>query len=340
MDVMKRVLVIQMKRIGDVVLTAPALASLRRAVPGVEVTVVLAGACGELGPLLPCGEGVLVWRAGGLNAGLIGRVAGGRWDAVLDFTGSDRSALLSIVSGAGRRVCWEKFAGTWWRRRAWNERCGALVRELHTIDFHQALVRELVPEAESVGDAGHLRKPEGVPERLVSGDYVLLHPGTARAEKFWPAASWVEVLRHVRERHGMEVVVTGGEGVEEREQVREMAASGVAFTDLSGKLDLRGLAAVAAGCRLAVTVDTGVMHLAASWGRPQVALFGPTNPWHWGPRHGMARVLWGEGGSGLAEPRHRGVAMATLPAGRVCGAVDDLLRGPGGQPTLDGGGES
>ena len=340
MDVMKRVLVIQMKRIGDVVLTAPALASLRRAVPGVEVTVVLAGACGELGPLLPCGEGVLVWRAGGLNAGLIGRVAGGRWDAVLDFTGSDRSALLSIVSGAGRRVCWEKFAGTWWRRRAWNERCGALVRELHTIDFHQALVRELVPEAESVGDAGHLRKPEGVPERLVSGDYVLLHPGTARAEKFWPAASWVEVLRHVRERHGMEVVVTGGEGVEEREQVREMAASGVAFTDLSGKLDLRGLAAVAAGCRLAVTVDTGVMHLAASWGRPQVALFGPTNPWHWGPRHGMARVLWGEGGSGLAEPRHRGVAMATLPAGRVCGAVDDLLRGPGGQPTLDGCGES
>ena len=85
------------------------------------------------------------------------------------------------------------------------------MRELHTIDFHQALVRELVPEAESVGDAGHLRKPEGVPEGLVSGDYVLLHPGTARAEKFWPAASWVEVLRHVRERHGMEVVVTGAE---------------------------------------------------------------------------------------------------------------------------------
>ncbi len=331
---MKRVLVIQMKRIGDVVLTAPALASLRRALPGVEVTVVLAGACGELGSLLPGGEGALVWRAGGLNAGLMGRVVGGRWDAVLDFTGNDRSALISVVSGARRRVCWEKFAGTWWRRRAWNVRSGASVRELHTIDFHQALVRELVPEADAVGDAGHLRKPEGLPEGLGRGDYVLLHPGTARAEKFWPGASWVEVLRHVRERYGMEVVVTGGAGVEEGEQIREMAASGVAFTDLSGKLDLRGLAAVAAGCRLAVTVDTGVMHLAASWGRPQVALFGPTNPWHWGPRHGMARVLWGEEGSGLAEPRHRGVAMATLPPGRVCGAIDDLLRGPGGQPTL------
>jgi ADP-heptose:LPS heptosyltransferase len=213
------------------------------------------------------------------------------------------------------------------------------VRELHTIDFHQALVRELVPWAEPVGDAGHLAMPaEGV-RGLPGGDYVLLHPGTARAEKFWPAASWVEVLRHVRERHGMEVVVTGGTGAEEGEQIREMAASGLAFTDLSGKLDLRGLAAVAAGCRVAVTVDTGVMHLASSWGRPQVALFGPTNPWHWGPRHGMARVLWGEGGSGLAEPRHRGVAMATLGAGRVCVAVDDLLRGPGGQPTVCEGGE-
>jgi ADP-heptose:LPS heptosyltransferase len=336
---MKRVLVLQMKRIGDVVLTAPALASLRRALPGVEVTLVLAGVCGELGPLLPCGEGALVWRAGGMNAGLMGRVASGRWDAVLDFTGNDRSALLSVVSGARRRVCWEKFAGTWWRRRAWNERSGASVRELHTIDFHQALVRELVPWAEPVGDAGHLAMPEEGVRGLPSGDYVLLHPGTARSEKFWPAASWVEVLRHVRERHGMEVVVTGGLGNEEGEQIREMAASGLAFTDLSGKLDLRGLAAVAAGSRLAVTVDTGVMHLASSWGRPQVALFGPTNPWHWGPRHGMARVLWGEGGSGLAEPRHRGVAMATLGAGRVCGAVDDLLRGPGGQPTVCEGGE-
>jgi hypothetical protein len=93
-------------------------------------------------------------------AGLRGRVAGGRWDAVLDFTGNDRSALLSVVSGARRRVCGEKFAGTWWRRRAWNERSGASVRELHTIDFHQALVRELVPWAEPVGDAGHLAMPE------------------------------------------------------------------------------------------------------------------------------------------------------------------------------------
>ena len=54
-DVMKRVLVIQMKRIGDVVLTAPALASLRRALPGVEVTLVLAGACGEAGGGVECG---------------------------------------------------------------------------------------------------------------------------------------------------------------------------------------------------------------------------------------------------------------------------------------------
>ena len=47
---------------------------------------------------------------------------------------------------------------------------------------------------------------------------------------------------------------------------------------------------------LVVSVDSGPMHLAAAFARPQVALFGPTNPYHWRPRHDGALVLRGEGG--------------------------------------------
>jgi len=332
---MKRILVLQMKRIGDAVLTAPALASLRRAAPEARVTLVLSGACGELGPLLPADE-VLVWRPGRLNSGLLWRVAAGRWEAVLDFTGSDRSGLLCLLSRAPVRLGWEKFAVNWLRRRAWNRRSGAVVRELHTVDFHEALVREVFPEAQPAADSGHLRSARGSAVAGLPPRYVLFHPGTARGEKYWPAHRWGELLVHVGGTLGWPVVVTGGRDPREAEAVQAMRSTGVAFTDLSGRLDLRQLAAVVEGSRLAVTVDTGVMHLAAAWARPQVALFGPTNPWHWAPRHGLARVLHGREGEGRSSPRQGRAAMADLPVERVCAAVDDLLHREDGDPTLPG----
>jgi ADP-heptose:LPS heptosyltransferase len=331
---MKRILVLQLKRIGDTVLTAPALASLRRAEPGARVTLVLAGACGELGDLLPVDE-VLVWWPGRLNARVLLQVASGGWDAVLDFTGSDRSAVLAWLSRAPLRVGWEKFAVNSLRRRAWNVRSGAIVRELHTVDFHRALVHAAFPGAPDPGDCGHLRSAVGPELPELPSRYVLFHPGTAREEKFWLAEHWGAMLERVGGTLGWPVVVTGGRDPREEQAVRAMRATGVAFTDLSGRLNLRQLAAVVQGCRLAVTVDTGVMHLAAAWGRPQVALFGPTNPWHWAPRHGLARVLQGPDGEGRRSPKQSGEAMAALSVERVCGAVDDLLRREDGDPTLN-----
>jgi len=332
---MKRILVLQMKRIGDAVLTAPALASLRQAEPEARVTLVLSGVCGELGPLLPADE-VLVWRPGRLNFGLLRRLAAGGWDAVLDFTGSDRSALLSLLSRAPVRAGWEKFAVNGLRRRAWNRRSGAVVRELHTVEFHEALVREVIPGALPAGDSGHLRSAGAGEVPRLPSRYVLFHPGTARAEKYWPADRWAELLAHVGGALGWPVVVTGGRDPREAEAVEAMRLGGVAFTDLSGRLDLRQLAAVVERSRLAVTVDTGVMHLAAAWARPQVALFGPTNPWHWAPRHGLARILHGRDGEGRSSPRQARAAMADLSVERVCAAVDDLLRREEGDPTLGG----
>ena len=331
---MRRILVLQLKRIGDAVLTAPALASLRRAFPDAAITLVLAGACGQLGPLFP-GVDVLTWRPGSLNAVILARIVRGGWEAVLDFTGSDRSALLALLSRAPRRAGWEKFARSVLRRRAWNCRSGASVRDLHTIDFHHALVRELVPGAPDVPDAGHLVIPDeagvpGLPEAFVA-----VHPGTARAEKFWPAASWAEVLRHVAGAHGLPVVVTGGTAPEEQEHLAEIRRlAGIATVDLSGKLSLTGLARVASACRAAVTVDTGMMHLLAAWERPQVCLFGPTNPWHWAPRHQAARVLRGRSEFGRTAPKTEPQPMADLPAARVTAALDDLLRGGADAPTL------
>jgi heptosyltransferase I len=82
--------------------------------------------------------------------------------------------------------------------------------------------------------------------------------------------------------HGFQVAITGSRG--DRGLIREIIAqSEVPPLSLAGRTTLAELASVLKTARLAVTADTGPMHLAAALGTPVAALFGPTAPWRTGP---------------------------------------------------------
>ena len=324
---MPGLLVLQLKRIGDAVLTAPALGALRAAFPGTRLTLVLAGAAGDLGPLFAAADEVLTWRSGALNAGLMQRVRDLKPDVVLDFTGTDRSALLSLVSGADVRAGYAKFADSFLRRAACTVTCEAAVRDLHTIDFHHRLAGAAGLRLPPVPDAGHLMLPPGLELPGLPDRYVLVHPGTARAEKFWPVPAWTALLDQLHDRHGVPLVLTGGDWDFERKHVTEiLSGTRAPVVDLRGRLNLRELAGVIAGARLAVTVDTAAMHLASSFQVPQIALFGPTNPYHWAPRQERAVVLQAGVEEGVPwQPKQAGAAMEGLSWQSVARAADRLL---------------
>ncbi len=110
---------------------------------------------------------------------------------------------------------------------------------------------------------------------------VVLHPGARWASKLWPPASWA-LLSDWFNAQGFRVAVTGSPAD------RDLAASITAqcrapLINLAGATSLAQLAAILRKTRLAVTTDTGVMHLAAALGTPVTALFGPTAPWRTGP---------------------------------------------------------
>ena len=90
--------------------------------------------------------------------------------------------------------------------------------------------------------------------------------------------------------------------------------------DLSGKLDLLSLAALLQRARLLVTIDSAPMHLAAALGTPQVALFGPTNPFHWRPRTTPATIL--QGGKSRSDDRFRPETAAPSDEGNLDGTGD------------------
>jgi ADP-heptose:LPS heptosyltransferase len=162
----------------------------------------------------------------------------------------------------------------------------------------------------------------------VEGPFVIVHPGTARPEKYWVPERWAEVIAWVKARTGLEVLITGSRDVYEQEQIGTIKRRTVAAVpDLSGRTDLLTMAALVGRARLVLSVDSAAMHLAAARESPQVALFGPTNPFHWRPRHSRAVVLMaGEsGGEAVFKPHHERAAMSDLSTARVTGAIESLL---------------
>jgi heptosyltransferase-2 len=121
---------------------------------------------------------------------------------------------------------------------------------------------------------------------LGAGRAVALAPGSVGASKRW--TYYAEAARRLGEQ-GLDVWVVGGP--DEKALAAEIvAAGGPRVRDLTGN-DLRnGILAVAAA-DVAISNDSGLMHIAAAIGTPTIGIFGPTSPYHWAPLNGLAATI-------------------------------------------------
>ncbi|MGI9244878.1 MAG: glycosyltransferase family 9 protein [Verrucomicrobiales bacterium] len=329
---MEKILALQLKRIGDVILTLPALASLRQSRPDAEIAVVLVDGCAALAPLLPDGVRPLIYRRGKLNAALWRTIGFSSYAACYDFNGSDRSTLMARLSGAQQRVSYrkaiEKVPG---RRRVFNRVCEAAVRDHHTIDYHLALVDAGESKVEfrpSIPPATCAAVDRVLAEAGVRDGFVVVHPGTARDEKYWPPERWAAVVDHLVRERGLQVVLTGSPDAREQEHLAALrSATSAEVVDLSGKVDLIGLTELLRRARLVLGVDSAAMHLAALFGRPEIALFGPTNPFHWRPLHARAQILLAGEDAPVEDfiSRHLAAPMDTLSTDTVIRAIGTAI---------------
>ena len=122
-----------------------------------------------------------------------------------------------------------------------------------------------------------LLEQHGVP---VGKPVVVLVPGTIWETKHWTIEGFAGVAREFL-REGFAVTLAGTKRDEAR--CRQIAAAAPGACDLCGKTTPADLAALIRRAEVAVTNDSGSMHVAASLGKPMVSVFGPTNPVHIGP---------------------------------------------------------
>jgi heptosyltransferase-2 len=115
---------------------------------------------------------------------------------------------------------------------------------------------------------------------------VALAPGAVGPSKRWPASAYAALTRRLL-ADGLAVWVLGGP--DEKALAQEIAGDSAA-RDLTGR-DLRDAILALTSAALAVSNDSGLLHVAAALGTPTIGIFGPTSPWHWAPLNPLAATI-------------------------------------------------
>jgi len=339
-----RILLIQLKRIGDLILTTPAIAAVREKFPDARITLVISSEGKALAPAIAGVNKLLVMPRGFNGFGAAAAIAGGKFDYCVDFTRNDRSALLVFLSRAKKRIVSFRIKmRSKFRTRFYNEFVPHRMRDTHTIDYHLGLLEPLGISNASravrldLPKSARVTADELLDSHNIKKNFIIFHPGSARAEKFWNAQRWADVINHAANKHDVNLVLTGGSSPLEQVHIGDIKSKvRHQIVDLSGRTDLLTLAAVIAKARLLVTVDSAPMHLAAASPTPQVILFGPTNPFHWRPRESPALILQGTSTSPFTEfvPKQPRLPMNQISTEAVIDAMETLLSAPATSPRL------
>ncbi|MBB5047599.1 heptosyltransferase-1 [Rhodopseudomonas rhenobacensis] len=299
---MTGILLIKTSSLGDVVHQMPAVTDAVRNDPALRIAWVVEEAFAPLARLHPAIAEVIPvatrrWRKQIFQrstwhdvAGFAARLRESDFDKVIDTQGLIRSALMALVASGERhgydaRSIREPLAARFY------DVTHPVSRTLHAVMRNRLLTGlALGYQPEGAVEYGLQRPPrnDAVP-------YAVLLHGTSRLAKEWPEADWI-ALGTALQRRGIEAVLPWGS---EAERLRsERLAAAIPGSRVLPRQPLDGTAKVIAGAAIVVGVDTGLLHLAAAYRVPLVAIFISTDPGLTGPvGSGPMTVVGGKAGA-------------------------------------------
>ncbi|MFA6092963.1 MAG: glycosyltransferase family 9 protein [Elusimicrobiota bacterium] len=284
----RKILVIMLRRIGDVLLTAPAARALRKAFPQARVDLLCEPPADVLLRASPDVSSVVSY-----DSSLIGTVKalawirGARYDWVVDYLGTPRSALLCLASGASLRAGPAQVTHRWGYTRLLRESPEPCYSALEKI----RVLRRLGVDVDESDCLPRLSPP--APARAFAqeafrrlfpgaGRVVGLIPASRRETRRWPVPRYAELGRLLRDRFGARLCVFWGPG--ERALAEELASLIGTDAAISPPVrDLLDLAAMLGRCDLVVSNCNGPRHIAAACGVPTVTVYGSSDPACWNP---------------------------------------------------------
>jgi len=290
----KKILIIRLSSIGDVVMASPLIGAFARTWPGARISWLIEETSRPVLEANPRLDEIIVWErfkwrklfrqkrlfflAGRIRS-FTRELRSERFDIVVDAQGLLKSGIWAFLSGAPVRVGIGSREGSRFlmtrvvdRSGAGNEMSSqyllcAKALDLDTGDFRMEM--PLTPEAERFGEEF---------ARSLGGPFAAFSPFTTRPQKHWIQDRWKELARQIRKEMGLDVVLLGGPG-EAEPAARILPEGDPGSVSLAGKTNLQQAAAVIGKASLLIGVDTGLTHMGFALGTPTVALFGATRPY-------------------------------------------------------------
>jgi heptosyltransferase-2 len=328
-----RVLICGVNWLGDALMSLPAVRAMKRASPGCELMVLAKSFLLPLWESEPSVSGVLELEHGPAGTcRTVARIRGARCRVAYVFPNSFRSALLPFLGMVPERV------GSPGHQRVWMLTRVASVGPDAQRGHQSREYFDILGIRPEVGDlagcrlavpAAAVEAADAMLGRSAAGEsLVALIPGAARGpSKCWPEANFIETGRTIA-AGGVRIAVFGSS----REVdlcARVSKGIGPSCMNLAGRTSLLQMAACLQRCRVAVTNDSGGMHMAAAAGTRVVAIYGLTDPSKTGPMGEGHAVMVASGVQGSRDIARRSraavEALASIAPGQVVAAVRERL---------------
>lgn len=279
---MKRVLIIKMSSLGDVVHTLPAVTDACRAFSDITFDWVVEQSFAEIPRMHPNVDRVLHgnirrWRKSWVKSYRSGEISEFRkqlkaknYDAVIDAQGLLKSALIARQA-RGPRWGYDSSSAREGKSAWFYQHKVSVSRKMHAVQRTRQLFASVldydVPDSLDYGIS--------FAEKIVSEQpYLVFLHGTTWATKHWPEEYWHQ-LGKLAQAQGYLVKLPWGSDAEKQRAERVAAACG---GEVLPKSSLTELAHVMSGASGIFAQDSGLTHLAAALAIPTISLYGPTNP--------------------------------------------------------------
>jgi heptosyltransferase-3 len=306
-DGVKKILVIKLRHIGDVLLSVPVFRALRETFPCAHISALVNAGTEDVLAGNPLIDEVIVFDRKVKSESFVKKLAREisflrkirekGFDMAVDLTSGDRAALLALVTGARYRIAYDPQGGGFPGKRYLYTHLAArdagpphmVTQNLSTVgQFGIATdntdVDFFIPE-EARGFVRDILKARSVRQ---SDRLVHIHPTSRWLFKCWKDEYMAGVIKWLLSKK-VAVIVTSSPSRQEMARAKNilaLAGEDARLIDLCGITTIKQLAAISATSDLFIGVDSAPMHIAAAVGTPVIALFGPTGDLQWGP--------WGE----------------------------------------------
>ena len=296
----KKILIIRFRRIGDVIMTTPAVSALRKAFPEAFISYVVEEPFKELVEGNPdLNEVIAVEKNQSLGdlLALIRKIRKQKYDVILDFHSGPRSSFIALLSKArlkmGYRIKYRNFI--YHIKLPRKPETG----HFHSVENHINFVKALGVDVETLPSLKipQARKNEVAKVKkfidkngLERFKIIVIHIGAGNEFRDWGAENWTKLINLLVKRPQIKVILIGA--AEDNKAEKEiLKKSRDSILSRVGKLNLREVRELISNSSLFVGPDSGPMHVAAATSTPIVALFGPTLPANFAPWQAIASPI-------------------------------------------------